>query len=249
MAVNVGQPISHRLDHMLSGVRAEIALKVYGEDLDALRRVANALRDRMAAIPGLADLQVERQVRIPQLEVRVDYTRAALYGVQPAAVVEQISACRTDGWSRRWSTACAASTWSCGCPRTVGPRPALAISSWRHPRAGFRRGRWPTSARRTGRTRSCARNARRRIVVQANTDGGSDMATIVAAIREAVAKEPLPPGFFTSLDGTFQAQEEGEPNHRGAVRAVLGPGLRHPVQPLPLGRPGAHHHGQTCPWR
>ncbi|WP_197430524.1 efflux RND transporter permease subunit, partial [Methylobacterium sp. CCH5-D2] len=91
VAVNVGQPISHRLDHMLSGVRAEIALKVFGEDLDALRRVANSLRDRMASIPGLVDLQVERQVRIPQLEVRVDYTRAALYGVQPAAVVEQIS--------------------------------------------------------------------------------------------------------------------------------------------------------------
>ncbi|MFC6050808.1 efflux RND transporter permease subunit, partial [Methylobacterium hispanicum] len=51
-------------------------------------------------------------------------------------------------------------------------------------------------------------NARRRIVVQANTSGESDMATIVAAIREAVAKEPLPPGFFTSLEGTFQAQEE-----------------------------------------
>jgi len=51
-------------------------------------------------------------------------------------------------------------------------------------------------------------NARRRIVVQANTTAESDMATIVAAIREAVAQEPMPPGFFTSLEGTFQAQEE-----------------------------------------
>ena len=88
VSVNVGQPISHRLDHMLSGVRAEIVLKIYGEDLDALRRIANSLRERFASIPGLTDLQVEKQVRIPQLEIRVDYTRAALYGVQPAAVVE-----------------------------------------------------------------------------------------------------------------------------------------------------------------
>jgi Cu/Ag efflux pump CusA len=82
--VNVGQPISHRLDHMLSGVRAEIALKIFGEDLDTLRALAEGLRQRLADIPGIADLQVEKQVLIPQLEIRVDYNRAALYGVQPA---------------------------------------------------------------------------------------------------------------------------------------------------------------------
>ena len=91
LSVNVGQPISHRLDHMLSGVRAEIALKIFGDDLDALRSTAEELRQKLASIPGLTDLQVEKQVRIPQLEIRVDYGRAALYGVQPAAVVEQLS--------------------------------------------------------------------------------------------------------------------------------------------------------------
>ena len=54
------------------------------EDLDALYNVAEALRQRMTRIPGLADVQVEKQVRIPQLEIRVDYGRSALYGVQPA---------------------------------------------------------------------------------------------------------------------------------------------------------------------
>lgn len=208
VAVNVGQPISHRLDHMLSGVRAEIALKVYGEDLDALRRVANALRDRMAAIPGLADLQVERQVRIPQLEVRVDYTRAALYGVQPAAVVEQIS---------RLSNGRVVSTVVDGVRRFDV---VLRLSEDRRTTAGLGDllletpsgwvpARQVADIRETdGPNQILRENARRRIVVQANTDGGRDMATVVAAIREAVAKEPLPPGFFTSLEGTFQAQEE-----------------------------------------
>ena len=91
LSVNVGQPISHRLDHMLSGIRSEIALKIFGDDLDAMRAKAEELRARLAAIPGLTDLQVEKQVRIPQLEIRVDYGRAALYGVQPAAVVDQLS--------------------------------------------------------------------------------------------------------------------------------------------------------------
>ena len=74
------------------GVRAEIALKIFGDDLDALRRIGRgAARRSWPRIPGLTDLQVEKQVRIPQLEIRVDYGRAALYGVQPAAVVEQLS--------------------------------------------------------------------------------------------------------------------------------------------------------------
>ena len=91
LSVNVGQPIAHRLDHMLSGIRSEIALKIFGDDLDAMRTKAEELRARLAAIPGLTDVQVEKQVRIPQLEIRVDYGRAALYGVQPATVVDQIS--------------------------------------------------------------------------------------------------------------------------------------------------------------
>ncbi|WP_197430589.1 efflux RND transporter permease subunit, partial [Methylobacterium sp. CCH5-D2] len=72
-------------------VRAEIALKIFGEDLDTLRALAEDTRARLSDIPGLADLQVEKQVLIPQLEIRVDYARAALYGVQPAALVEQLS--------------------------------------------------------------------------------------------------------------------------------------------------------------
>src|SRR6185369_6281645 len=75
VAVNIGQPISHRLDHLLSGVRAEIALKVFGDDLDALRASAEMIRTGMATIPGLTDLQAEKQVLIPQLEIRVDYGR------------------------------------------------------------------------------------------------------------------------------------------------------------------------------
>src|SRR6185295_3243981 len=71
VVVNVGQPISHRLDHMLSGVRAEIAIKFFGDDLDALRSVAENARARLARIDGIADLQVEKQARIPQLEIMV----------------------------------------------------------------------------------------------------------------------------------------------------------------------------------
>ena len=208
VSVNVGQPISHRLDHMLSGVRAEIALKIFGEDLDQLRRIAGSLQERLQKIPGLADLQIEKQVRIPQLEVRVDYARAALYGVQPAAVVEQISRLSNgrvvstvvDGY-RRFDVLIRLAEDQ----RTTKGLGDLLLET----PTGWVPARQVADILETdGPNQILRENSRRRLVVQANTNGDSDMATIVAAIRAAVAEEKLPPGFFTSLEGTFQAQEE-----------------------------------------
>ena len=90
VAIVLGQPISHRIEHMLSGVRAAVAVKIFGEDLDTLSSVAEQLRQRLAGVAGLVDLQVEKQVRIPQVRVHVDPQRAALYGVTPQAVTEQL---------------------------------------------------------------------------------------------------------------------------------------------------------------
>lgn len=70
--VNVGQPISHRLDHMLSGVRAQIALKIYGPDIVELRRLGGELFHKIKDIPGIRDLQVEPLVQIPQLKIFID---------------------------------------------------------------------------------------------------------------------------------------------------------------------------------
>ena len=70
--VNVGQPISHRLDHMLSGVRSQIALKIFGPDIVELRRLGGELYERIKDIKGLADLQVEPLVQIPQLKIFID---------------------------------------------------------------------------------------------------------------------------------------------------------------------------------
>ena len=206
--VNVGQPISHRLDHMLSGVRAEIALKVFGEDLDTLRTIAEDLRRRMAGIPGIADLQVEKQVLIPQLEIRVDYARAALYGVQPAALVEQLSRLSNgqvvsrvvDGY-RRFDVVMRLSD----AQRTTQRLGDLLIET----PSGWVPARQIADIRETdGPNQILRENARRRIVVQANTAAGADMGKVVAGIREQLAAANLPNGYVASLEGSFQAQAE-----------------------------------------
>jgi CzcA family heavy metal efflux pump len=88
--VNIGQPISHRLDHLLSGVRAQVAIKVFGNDLLELRRYANEIRTAAGAVPGVVDLQVEKQVQIPQLLVRPRDAALRAYGLERGQVVSTL---------------------------------------------------------------------------------------------------------------------------------------------------------------
>lgn len=79
--VGIGGPISHRIDHMLSGARSGIAIKFSGEDLYVLRALAEEARGLIAEIPGVADLAVEPQTDVPEISVRMDRKRLARTGV------------------------------------------------------------------------------------------------------------------------------------------------------------------------
>ena len=92
MNVTIGQPISHRIDHMLSGTRANIAVKIYGSDLYQLRTLAEKARAAMAGVPGVVDLSVEQQTEIPVLTVKFDRPALARHGVTIREVARVLEA-------------------------------------------------------------------------------------------------------------------------------------------------------------
>jgi CzcA family heavy metal efflux pump len=79
--IEVGQPITHRMDHMLSGTKANIALKIFGNDLNDLYRIANQVRSEISDIEGIGDLNVEQLVESPELKIRVRREMLARYGI------------------------------------------------------------------------------------------------------------------------------------------------------------------------
>lgn len=88
--ITIGQPIGHRIDHMLSGTRANIAVKIFGEDLYRLRSLAESVRKQMENIPGVVDLAVEQQVDVPQVRIKANRSAMAKYGVTVGELAEAI---------------------------------------------------------------------------------------------------------------------------------------------------------------
>jgi heavy-metal exporter, HME family len=208
-SVSVGQPIAHRMDHILSGIRAEIAIKVYGEDLDTLRSLAERLRDRLTTVQGLADLQVEKQTRIPQLRIEADHERAKLYGVTPAVLTDAlagmsngrtVSQVVTEG-NRRFDVVVRLSD----VDRSTSGLSDLLITT----PSGYVPLRLVARVEETDGPNQIAREAgQRRIAVYANTDGTRDRAQIIADIRSTISETAWPQGYSATLEGSYQAYEE-----------------------------------------
>ena len=81
IAITVGQPLGHRIDHMLSGTRANIAIKLFGNDLSRLQMLGNQIKSAVSGIDGLVDVAVEQQAQTPQLQVRANRLALAQYGI------------------------------------------------------------------------------------------------------------------------------------------------------------------------
>ena len=207
--ITIGQPIGHRIDHMLSGTRASIAVKVFGPDLYELRRVAEGVRAAVEPIPGVVDLAVEQQADVPQLRVYADRARMASYGVTPAALGEAIDVAfageavsqiregqeaydlvvRFDDDARGDAEAVRAAL----VDTPLGPRVRLDQI------ADVRSERGPNTITRE--------NVQRKLVVSANV-AGRDVGSVVDEMQAAVAAGvEVPEGYFVEYGGQFESAQ------------------------------------------
>ncbi len=208
-ALNVGQPISHRLDHMLSGVRAQVAVKLFGEDLGLLRAKAAEMQAELGRVPGVVDLQIEKQVLISQVRIELDRERAQLYGVQVGDLAELLETALNgrvagqvlDGlrtydvyvWYDEPFREDIAAIGEMLVDTPSGEKVPLALL------ADVRMAKGPNIINRE--------NVRRRIVISANVSG-RDLGSTVAEMQTAVGRVDLPQGYSVSFQGQFQSQQE-----------------------------------------
>jgi CzcA family heavy metal efflux pump len=210
MNIEIGQPISHRIDHMLSGTRANIAIKIFGDDLAQLRLLAQRVKAAVDGTPGVVDLNVEQQTDVPQFQVRVNPESAARYGLpagQVATLVRTAFAGREvnrvfEGQLSfplvvKYAREDAGSLDE--VRRTLfdtpsGARIPLAALATLEPDAG------PNFIMRE--------SGQRRIVVSCNT-AGRDLLGAVEEIGQRVGKSvPMPAGYRVEYGGQFQAEQE-----------------------------------------
>lgn len=208
--VNVGQPIGHRLSHMLSGVSAKIAVKIYGSDLQKLREFGKQVEAIARGIPGLTDVNLEAQVPIPQLKIEVNRERAHAYGMQPGELNAQLSALvggtnvteLREGQRTMDLVLRLPESWR-DSPEKIRDLPIETSSGRRIPLhlvADVKDSKGPNVINRE--------NTQRRIVIGANTSE-RDLESIVTRLQKEVREKlQLPTGYFVSFEGEFQAQQE-----------------------------------------
>ena len=208
--VTVGQPIGHRIDHMLSGTRAAIAVNLFGPDLQRLREIAGEIEGVAQEVAGLVDVAVEQQADVPQLQIRANRRAMARYGVTPGALAqavdvafqgEEVSLIREGQRAFelvvRYEDAYRADPEAIG--RTLVTTPAGATIPLSQ-LADIAPARGPNTISRE--------NVQRKIVVSANV-AGRDVGGAVGELQDRVADGvALPPEYYVQYGGQFESGQE-----------------------------------------
>lgn len=206
----VEQPLAHLISHMLSGVKAQVAIKLFGDDLHVLRRQAEAIKSDIAGVPGVRDLQIEPQVLVPQLRIEIDGGRLERYGLRRGQITELVE------------TAMQGHTVS---QIVDGQRTFDLVvrldERYREDLQTLRRLLVKTPSGQSVKLEDVARiypaggpntinreQVRRRIIVQCNV-GGRGLVDVVEEIERRLAplEAALPTGYFVEYSGQFQSQQ------------------------------------------
>jgi CzcA family heavy metal efflux pump len=207
--VTIGQPISHRIDHMLSGTRANIAVKVFGDDLATLRRLGERVREAMSGVAGVADLSLEQQMDVPFVRFVLNRQVVARYGLQPADVAEAIETSFSGATVGRIFDRGTAfdlvvkldSSNSADFDRVSDLPVDTPIGATVPVRllADVRREQGPNMVLRE--------NVQRRIIISCNV-AGRDLGSVVEDIRSAVSQSvAMPAGYRVEYGGQFESEQ------------------------------------------
>lgn len=208
--ITIGQPIGHRIDHMLSGTRANIAIKIFGTDLSRMYALSNEIKTAITPIPGLVDLSVEQQVDIPQLQIRPKRAMLARYGISVGEFNEFVDVAFAgetvseiyEG-NRSFDLVLRFDEANRGTADRIGATLIDAADGTKIPLnyvADVTSAAGPNTINRE--------NVQRKTVVSVNV-AGRDQRGAVEEIRAAVAREvALPEGYRLEYGGQFEAEAE-----------------------------------------
>lgn len=206
--VEIGQPISHRIDAMLSGTRANIAIKLFGTDLNKMFEIGNQIKTKISAIPGVVDLNVEQQVERPQLQIVPKREMLAKYGVTPSEFTDMVevylagrTVSRVYEGNRVFDLTVKTDDDSRSTIEAIRDMPVDVVG-----------GKVPFSQ--IAEIRSAAgpntinrENVARKIVISANVSDG-DLQGAVNRIRKTINdKVPLPEGYHVEYGGQFESAQ------------------------------------------
>ena len=208
--VNVGQPISHRLDHMLSGVRAQIALKIFGPDIVELRRLGGEVFEKIKTIKGLKDLQVEPLVQIPQLKIFIDKEEVKKARMSAGTMANDLEAL-LNGYDagqviegqKIFGVLLRLDEESRSNPEKIENINLKILPTGDQVKvkdmANVYKGNGPNMINREG--------LQRRLVVSANSEG-VDLRELVDAIQKSSKEIDWPQGYHMEVGGQFESQEK-----------------------------------------
>lgn len=206
--VEIGQPISHRIDAMLSGTQSAIAIKIFGTDLNRMFTLGNEIKAAVADIPGVEDLNVEQQIERPELLITPRREMLARYGISPAELAEFVEVClggRAISQVYEDGKVFDLTVKASGTYRdrietikdmTIDTPEGKVPLSWV---ADIRSAAGPNTINRE--------NAQRKIVVSANVSGG-DLQGTVDAMQDRIAERvELPEGYRIEFGGQFESAQ------------------------------------------
>ncbi len=208
IAFTVGQPLGHRIDHMLSGTRANIAIKIFGTDLNRMFSIGNEIKQSVKGIEGLVDVNVDQQIEIPQIQIRAKREMLAFYGITTGEFNEFVNTAfggekLSDIYEGQRRFDLVLKLNKDYTDDIEGIRSAL-IDTYDGKKVPLSQVADIVSV--TGPSSISRENVQRKVVVAANVSG-RDIRSVVSDIKKSIQKDvPLPEGYRIEYGGQFESE-------------------------------------------